>query len=182
VRALKAAGATNADDAVQAGVAALKDAKATLAALEAAANPQAEKQTPPAPKKKPQQQQKKGGGGGQKSGGGKNAKAAESTSSAEEVRAIRIEKIDALTAADMTPFAYRFDRTHTSTQLQAMHSSVENGVEVEGVTEAVCGRVKARRVFGKLAFLSIEDDGGAIQVRSIHWSPYDRVRVVNADP
>jgi lysyl-tRNA synthetase class 2 len=28
----------------------------------------------------------------------------------------------------------------------------------------VCGRVKARRVFGKLAFLSLEDDGGSIQL------------------
>ena len=35
---------------------------------------------------------------------------------------------------------------------------------MEGVTEAVCGRVKARRVFGKLAFLSLEDDSGSIQL------------------
>jgi len=40
--------------------------------------------------------------------------------------------------------------------------------EVEGTMEAVCGRVKARRVFGKLAFLSLEDESG----RGLHSSTF----------
>jgi lysyl-tRNA synthetase class 2 len=164
IRALKAAGATNADASVQEGVASLKALKAELAALEKAAGV-APPEPAPAPKKKPQQQQKhsqskKGG-----SAGKKGAEGAEGgTSSAEEVREIRVGKVAALRDAGEEPFAYRFDRTHTAAELQKAHEGLEAGAEVEGVVEAVCGRVKARRVFGKLAFLSLEDDSGSIQL------------------
>ena len=168
VRALKAAGATNADEAVQAGVATLKQLKGHLAALEkraggadpTAAEPAEPNEKQPQPqKKKPQQQRKKKGpkaGGPDEGAGG--------TSSAEEVRKVRLEKVAALRDAGAEPFAYRFDRTNAAAALQENHASLENGAEVEGVTEAVCGRIKARRVFGKLAFLSLEDDSGSIQL------------------
>ena len=151
VKALKAAGATNKDDAVVAGVATLKELKANLAALEVAAGIAPE----PAPEKPKPAQQKKGGNKAEEGAG---------TSSAEEVKALRIAKVAQLRDAGAEPFAYRFDRTHTASELQAMHADLENGAEVEGTVEAVCGRVKARRVFGKLAFLSLEDDGGSIQL------------------
>ena len=164
IRALKAAGATNADASVQEGVASLKALKAELAALEKAAGV-APPEPAPAPKKKPQQQQKqsqskKGGGAGKKGAEGAEG----GTSSAEEVREIRVGKVAALRDAGEEPFAYRFDRTHTAAELQKAHEGLEAGAEVEGVVEAVCGRVKARRVFGKLAFLSLEDDSGSIQL------------------
>ena len=164
IRALKAAGATNADTSVQEGVASLKALKAELAALEKAAGV-ASPEPAPAPKKKPQQQQKqsqskKGGGAGKKGAEGAEG----GTSSAEEVREIRVGKVAALRDAGEEPFAYRFDRTHTAAELQKAHEGLEAGAEVEGVVEAVCGRVKARRVFGKLAFLSLEDDSGSIQL------------------
>ena len=164
IRALKAAGATNADASVQEGVASLKALKAELAALEKAAGV-ASPEPAPAPKKKPQQQQKqsqskKGGGAGKKGAEGAEG----GTSSAEEVREIRVGKVAALRDAGEEPFAYRFDRTHTAAELQKAHEGLEAGAEVEGVVEAVCGRVKARRVFGKLAFLSLEDDSGSIQL------------------
>ena len=57
VKALKAAGATNKDDAVVAGVATLKELKAKLAAMEVAAGIAPE----PAPEKPKPAQQKKGG-------------------------------------------------------------------------------------------------------------------------
>ena len=164
IRALKAAGATNADASVQEGVASLKALKAELAAVEKAAGV-ASPEPAPAPKKKPQQQQKqsqskKGGGAGKKGAEGAEG----GTSSAEEVREIRVGKVAALRDAGEEPFAYRFDRTHTAAELQKAHECLEAGAEVEGVVEAVCGRVKARRVFGKLAFLSLEDDSGSIQL------------------
>ena len=164
VKALKAAGATNKDDAVVAGVATLKELKANLAALEVAAGIAPE----PAPEKPKPAQQKKGGNNNnqnnQKKKGGNKAEEGAGTSSAEEVKALRIAKVAQLRDAGAEPFAYRFDRTHTASELQAMHADLENGAEVEGTVEAVCGRVKARRVFGKLAFLSLEDDGGSIQL------------------
>jgi hypothetical protein len=33
-----------------------------------------------------------------------------------------------------------------------------------------------------VSHVSLYDQDGALKVRSIHWSPYDPVRVVNADP
>ena len=164
IRALKAAGATNTDASVQEGVASLKALKAELAALEKAAGI-APPEPAPAPKKKPQQQQKQKQTQSKKGAGKKGAEGAEGgTSSAEEVREIRVGKVAALRDAGEEPFAYRFDRTHTAAELQKAHESLEAGAEVEGVVEAVCGRVKARRVFGKLAFLSLEDDSGSIQL------------------
>lgn len=120
----------------------------------------------PAPEKPKPAQQKKGGNNNlnQKKKGGNKAEEGAGTSSAEEVKALRIAKVAQLRDAGAEPFAYRFDRTHTASELQAMHADLENGAEVEGTVEAVCGRVKARRVFGKLAFLSLEDDGGSIQL------------------
>ena len=171
IRTLKAAGATNADDAVQAGVAVLKQRKAELESLEKAARgaggddaPAPEPPSPQKPSKQQQPSKKKkpsGGGGGGHGGGGAGA----GTSSAAEVKALRAEKCDALRAAGSNPFAYRFDRTATAAALHEAHAGLEAGVELsDAAPEAVCGRVKARRVFGKLAFLSLEDDSGSIQL------------------
>jgi len=140
---------------------------------------------PPAPEKpKPAQQrkgdgnnqQKKGGGGGGNNQQKKGDAMGAGTSSAEEVKALRIAKVAQLRDAGAEPFAYRFDRTHTAAQLQSIHEDLAAGAEVEGTVEAVCGRVKARRVFGKLAFLSLEDDGGGIQLYC------DKKRIDAAEP
>ena len=166
VKALKAAGATNSDEAVVAGVATLKELKAELAALEIAAGvtpPRRRRnRSPRARRRKGREQPTEEGRRRRKQQGG-DAEGA-GTSSAEEVKALRIAKVAQLRDAGAEPFAYRFDRTHTATQLQSIHKDLADGAEVEGTVEAVCGRVKARRVFGKLAFLSLEDDGGSIQL------------------
>ena len=159
IRALKAAGATNADEAVQAGVAELKALKARLAEL------QGPREAPPAKPKqqpKPKQQQKRQGGGG----GKKNAKPTSvgGTSSAEEVKAVRLGKVQQIRDDGGEPFAYRFDRTMKAAELQSKYADLKDGEEVLSDTHAVCGRVKACRKFGKLAFLQIEDDGGAVQL------------------
>jgi len=104
---------------------------------------------------------KPGGGGRGKQGGGEDAG---NTSSAEDIRAIRLQKVSELRAAGQEPYGYRFDRTHTAAELQATHAALEPGQEVEGVDEAVAGRVMARRVMGKLAFLSLQDESGSIQL------------------
>ncbi len=70
-----------------------------------------------------------------------------------------------LRTAGQEPYAYRFDRTHYTTDLQEQYSGLEAGQEEENVAVAVAGRVMARRVMGKLAFLSIRDDKGQVQVR-----------------
>ena len=158
IRALKAAGATNADEAVQAGVAELKALKARLAELQGPLEAPAKPKQQQKPKQQPKQQ---GGGGGKKnakpsSGGG--------TSSAEEVKAVRLGKVRQIRDGGEEPFAYRFDRTMKASELQSKYADLKDGEEVASDTHAVCGRVKACRKFGKLAFLQIEDDGGAVQL------------------
>lgn len=58
-------------------------------------------------------------------------------------------------------------RTHPShCQTQDLHTGLAPGEEAAGAAPvAVAGRVMAKRVMGKLAFLSIRDDQGQIQVR-----------------
>ncbi|KAF6259070.1 hypothetical protein COO60DRAFT_1622084 [Scenedesmus sp. NREL 46B-D3] len=94
----------------------------------------------------------------------KQQQQAQNTSSAEEIRALRIQKVDQLRQASQEPYAYRFDRTHYSTDLQQQYSHLEPGQEDESAAVAVAGRVVARRVMGKLAFLSLRDDNGQLQI------------------
>ena len=171
IRALKAAGATNADEAVQAGVAELKALKARLAELQGPPSSGAAESKPQKPKqqqKLKQQQKQQGGGGGKKKRTNDDETQQKQpeggTSSAEEVKAVRLGKVKRMRDAGDEPFAYRFDRTARASELQTKYAELKDGEEVAGDTHAVCGRVKACRKFGKLAFLQIEDDECAIQL------------------
>lgn len=64
------------------------------------------------------------------------------------------------------PYAYQWDRTHTANQLQEIYKNLGNGEEsnTESDHVSVAGRIVARRAFGKLAFLTLRDDSGTIQV------------------
>lgn len=86
------------------------------------------------------------------------------TSSAEEVKALRIGKLDALSALGQRGFDYRFDRSKYTDELQREHADLANGVELEGTNEAVCGRVMAKRSFGKLTFITVTDERGSVQL------------------
>eukprot|EP00879_Flechtneria_rotunda_P009386 GHRR01009828.1.p1 GENE.GHRR01009828.1~~GHRR01009828.1.p1 ORF type:complete len:483 (+),score=163.21 GHRR01009828.1:201-1649(+) len=88
----------------------------------------------------------------------------QSTSSAEDIRALRIDKAEQFRQANQEPYAYRFDRTHYTSELQQLYSHLENGQEDEQASVAVAGRIVARRVLGKLAFLSLRDDKGQVQL------------------
>ncbi|KAI8474152.1 MAG: hypothetical protein J3K34DRAFT_456975 [Monoraphidium minutum] len=142
----------------------------------------AEEQQPPQAEQQPKQQkqQQKGGGGGggkkQKGGGKAAADDKQSTSSAEEIRALRIQKAQELRDAGQEPYAYRFDRTHYTEDLQRQYEHLAPGEEDAAAAVAVAGRVVARRVMGKLAFLSIRDDRGAVQLY------IDKARLEEASP
>ena len=79
-----------------------------------------------------QKQKQKGGGGGgkqQKKGGGKQQQQdkAQNTSSAEEIRALRIQKAQELRESGQEPYAYRFDRTHYTEDLQQQYERLAPG-------------------------------------------------------
>lgn len=81
----------------------------------------------------------------------------------EDLRATRIEKLDQLRSIGMNPFAYQWKSTHSMAELQAKYVDLPNGEEND-VAVAVAGRIMTRRVFGKLAFFTLQDETGTIQL------------------
>ena len=172
VKRLKDGGKTNQDEEVKAAVTVLKALKAEREKATTTTTTPGGSGTNVETKKKKQKQgatnaQRKKGGTpprGKKKGGGEQYS---SGSSPEEVRQVRIEKVAQLSAANQEPFAYRFDRTNAAAKLQAAYpeSALAKGCELEnGTREKVCGRVTSRRVFGKLAFMTLTDASGTIQL------------------
>ncbi|KAI8526418.1 hypothetical protein RHMOL_Rhmol13G0305900 [Rhododendron molle] len=89
-----------------------------------------------------------------------------STSDRDAVRAIRLKKVEELRGQGLEPYAYKWERTHTANQLQDIYRNLGNGEEStrESDCVSVAGRIVARRAFGKLAFLTLRDDSGIIQL------------------
>ncbi|MEA5509739.1 lysine--tRNA ligase [Crocosphaera sp. UHCC 0190] len=87
----------------------------------------------------------------------------QSASSLEEIRATRLEKVEQLKELGLNPYAYQWESTHNAAQLQDKYASLKDGEEIE-VNVAIAGRIIARRVFGKLAFFSLQDETGTIQL------------------
>jgi len=80
-----------------------------------------------------------------------------------ELRETRLEKAKALAALGQGPYAVRFVPSHRHAELQAAHADLANGEERD-LAVAVAGRVMTRRVMGKLAFFTLADESGPIQL------------------
>ncbi|MEL6454080.1 MAG: lysine--tRNA ligase [Cyanobacteria bacterium J06623_5] len=90
--------------------------------------------------------------------------AAESSDSGiEGIRATRLQKVEDLKRAGQTPYAYSWNVTHPIADLQAKFADLAAGAE-EDFEVSVAGRIMARRVFGKLAFFTLQDETGTIQL------------------
>ena len=87
----------------------------------------------------------------------------------------RREKLDALRAAGVEPFAYSFSREHSAADAVALLPAPEAGGDgatsqgaashaADGPTVSVAGRIVAWRAHGKTAFAHIADSSGKIQV------------------
>ena len=88
---------------------------------------------------------------------------AEIPASVSELRETRLEKGKALAALGQGPYALRFQPSHSTAALQRDHADLANGEERE-LEVAVAGRVMTRRVMGKLAFFTLADESGPIQL------------------
>ncbi|CAO2832867.1 unnamed protein product [Amaranthus hypochondriacus] len=86
-----------------------------------------------------------------------------STSDKEAIRSIRLNKVEELRSNGLEPYAYKWDRTHSTTQLQTIYEQLPNGEEAPDIV-SVSGRIMSRRAFGKLAFLTLRDQTGTIQL------------------
>lgn len=84
-------------------------------------------------------------------------------SSLEDLRATRLEKAEQLKQLGLNPYAYRWQSSHSTAALQAQYADLEPGQEIN-VEVTVAGRILARRILGKLAFFSLQDETGTIQL------------------
>jgi lysyl-tRNA synthetase, class II len=75
----------------------------------------------------------------------------------------RLAKLDALRAEGVNPYPYRFDRSHTLSEVRANHGSLEPGTETEARV-TVAGRVMLIREQGKLIFATMRDRTGEMQL------------------
>jgi lysyl-tRNA synthetase class 2 len=85
------------------------------------------------------------------------------TSTLEEIRATRIEKVEEIKQLGLNPYAYKWEVTHHAAELQEKYRDLADGEEVEERV-AIAGRILARRIFGKLAFFELQDETGKIQL------------------
>lgn len=75
----------------------------------------------------------------------------------------RLELLDEMRRAGTEPYPYRFDRTHTLSEVRLGWGGLEPGVETEDRV-AVAGRIMLKRDSGKLIFATIRDRGGDVQL------------------
>jgi lysyl-tRNA synthetase, class II len=80
-----------------------------------------------------------------------------------DLRETRLEKARALEAIGQGPYALGFAPSHRTAELQRLHGDLPKGEEHQGEV-AVAGRVMTRRVMGRLAFFTLADESGPIQL------------------
>ena len=150
IRELKAAGTTDKESLAPH----IAELLALKAKLPGAAEPPKKKKQPPPPQK--QKKQRKA-----------PAPPPEATMSASELRLTRLAKVDRMKEAGVEPFAYTYETTHTAKELLALYDGdkLTAGQEDTSADVAIAGRIMTRRVFGKLAFFTIQDDTGTIQLQ-----------------
>ena len=72
----------------------------------------------------------------------------------------RLDNLQALVDAGIDPFPARVKRTHTIAEARALYESGTAGEEAI----SVAGRIKAKRVMGKMSFADLEDGTGRLQL------------------
>jgi lysyl-tRNA synthetase class 2 len=75
----------------------------------------------------------------------------------------RLALLDEMRSAGTNPYPYRFDRTHTLSEVRAAWGELEPGVETEDPV-SVAGRIMLKRDSGKLIFATVRDRTGEIQL------------------
>jgi lysyl-tRNA synthetase, class II len=81
----------------------------------------------------------------------------------DHVRLARREKLEALIARGVCPFAYSYERTHLAADALAQLQASEGG-DADGPAVRLAGRIVAWRAHGKTAFAHVADPSGRIQL------------------
>ncbi len=79
------------------------------------------------------------------------------------IRAARLQKVEDLKQTGQNPYAYQWKLTHSLADLQAKFTDLAAGEEAD-FKVSIAGRIMARRVFGKLAFFTVQDETSTIQL------------------
>ena len=122
-------------------------------------------------KKKEQKKKKQKGPNSQQAKQNNNNKNKKGKDDAEplsesEIKLVRLAKVQAMKEANVEPFAYTYDVTASASQLNADYDGkLEPGEEDEDSDVSIAGRVLTRRVFGKLAFFTLQDETGIVQLQ-----------------
>ena len=134
----------------------IEELKALKAQLPAEETPETAKK-----EKQPKKQQQ-----GKKSPAAKAVSKAPEEMSEKELRYTRLAKVEAMREAGVEPFEYTYNPTHSTTELASLYEGkLEGGEEDESADVTVAGRIMTRRVFGKLAFFTLQDERGTIQLQ-----------------
>ena len=80
-----------------------------------------------------------------------------------EIRDARLQKANLLVSRGLASYAESFRVSHNSKFLIQKFDYLENGQE-EDFSVSIAGRVMAKRVMGKIAFFTISDQDGQIQL------------------
>jgi hypothetical protein len=107
-----------------------------------------------------------GGGRRRLPKGSSDGSSTDGTSSREDIRTLRIKKVEDMRTGGYEPYGYTWERTDTAQELQSKYADLASATEANEEKDhvSVAGRIMARRVFGKLAFLTLRDDSGPIQL------------------
>ncbi|CAM6057127.1 unnamed protein product [Sphagnum tenellum] len=107
-----------------------------------------------------------GGGRRRLPKGSSDGSSTDGTSSREDIRTLRIKKVEDMRTGGYEPYGYTWERTDTAQELQSKYVDLASATEANEEKDhvSVAGRIMARRVFGKLAFLTLRDDSGPIQL------------------
>jgi len=80
-----------------------------------------------------------------------------------EIREARLQKSNVLVSKGFPSYAESFRVSHATEFLNQKFDYLENGQE-EDFSVSIAGRVMAKRVMGKIAFFTISDQEGQIQL------------------
>ena len=80
-----------------------------------------------------------------------------------EIKEARLQKANSLVNKGFASYAQCFNVSHTTKFLIQEFDNLENGQE-EDFSVSIAGRVMAKRVMGKIAFFTISDQEGHIQL------------------
>ncbi len=95
------------------------------------------------------------------------------TSRLERIAQQRLEKLDRIRARGTDPYPRSYHRSHTTQEAVALLRQNEEGLTQKDVV-TVAGRIAARRLMGKSAFVDIRDGSGKVQLLFQDINQFDK--------